>query len=492
MADRTGTVVAWNPAAAELLGRSESEALGRPLADLLPWPERTWAMEPGDGIRGAAGKGGWHPLTVRGGDGAARQFEVLQVLPGAPDGPGFVVLHLRTDAVRGGGGEPDGHRDRLARVTAQLEVAEARRLQSEELFRCAFRSSPVALSVVSLETGQLVEANDTFLEWVGHPREAVIGRTTRELQLWTDPSARDGFLHDIARDGFIRNRECRFTLRPGVVSTLLVLAELIRFHGAPHVLAASQNIDALKRAEADLRRALVQEQELRRLKSGFVSLVSHEYRRPLGVIQSSAEILDTYFDRLDPDRRRLHLADIRDSAATMTRLMDEVLFLERSESGRLGCRPAPVALADFCRDLLASPGFGEQAARIRLECPSGLPPAWLDSGLLRLALGNLLGNALKYSPPDRPVTLTVGRRDDVAVLTVTDRGIGIPEADRERLFEPFHRARNVGDIPGSGLGLVIVRKGAELHGGRVSVESREGEGTSVALHLPVFRTALTP
>jgi signal transduction histidine kinase len=172
--------------------------------------------------------------------------------------------------------------------------------------------------------------------------------------------------------------------------------------------------------------------------------------------------------------------------------MDEVLFLERSASGRLGCRPAPVEVGPFVTEFLASPGMAESSKRIRTAVENRLPHAWIDVSLLRLALGNLLGNALKYSPGGEPVDLRVRREADFLVVEVSDRGIGVPEEDRSRLFEPFHRASNVGGIQGSGLGLVIVRRCADLHGGDVSVDSREGGGTRFRLSLPAFRQSETP
>jgi signal transduction histidine kinase len=134
-----------------------------------------------------------------------------------------------------------------------------------------------------------------------------------------------------------------------------------------------------------------------------------------------------------------------------------------------------------------SRGFAEHAPRLRLDLAADLPPAWIDPGVLRLAVGNLVGNALKYSPQGTPVSIRLRREKGDAVLTVADRGIGIPAADHARLFEPFHRGRNVGEISGSGLGLVIVRKGVDLHGGSIDLESAEGAGTTFTLRLPVFR-----
>jgi signal transduction histidine kinase len=112
-----------------------------------------------------------------------------------------------------------------------------------------------------------------------------------------------------------------------------------------------------------------------------------------------------------------------------------------------------------------------------------------DEALLRHIFGNLLSNAVKYSAAGKPVEFIVDRQDSDAVFVVRDRGIGVPEADVKLLFQPFHRARNVGETQGSGLGLVIVQRCVDLHGGSIKLESTEGVGTSVTVRLGLFAAA---
>ncbi|HTI69124.1 MAG TPA: PAS domain-containing sensor histidine kinase [Candidatus Limnocylindria bacterium] len=501
--DAQGCVAAWNPAAEAMFGWAASEVLGRVLGDLIVPPAAREAHRLGVErlVRTGEPRMLGRRVEVKAQRRTGDLFDAELTLARLAQDPSrlLFVAHVRDITERKRSEQVQEAHARgleqsvyeqttqLASVSARLEVSEAKRVQSELLFRRAFRSSPVALTIAELGTGIIIEANDTFLELSGYVRDRVIGHTSKDLNLWASLTDRETFLRDLAQHGFVRNRECQFQRASGEITHHLVSAELIEMAGSPHIFAASLNINAQKHAETELRRALDQEQELRRLKSSFVSLVSHEYRTPLGVIQSSAEILDVYFDRLTPSRRRLHLADIKDAASTMTRLMDDVLFLERSESGKLACRPASLDLPSFCRELIDAPSLAAQAGRIQFVCEGNFPLASADASLLRLAINNLLGNALKYSPENLPVKLSLERMGETATLSVADQGIGIPAADMARLFEPFHRARNVGERPGSGLGLVIVRKCATLHGGTVQVQSRESHGTTFVLSLPLFR-----
>ena len=243
----------------------------------------------------------------------------------------------------------------------------------------------------------------------------------------------------------------------------------------------------LRESEERLARALERQTEVARLKSEFVALVSHEFRTPLEVITSSAFNLERYFDRLPPERRQEMLAAIQRAVRRMAGMTEQVLLLGRLEPGRGGFDPRPLELETCCR-LVAE----ETASVTQRRCPvalrlaGDLAGARADEAAFRHLLGNLLSNAVKYSPPGSPVELAVERSGADAVFTVTDRGCGIPEADRARLFEAFRRGANVGHTPGTGLGLVIVRRGVELHGGALTVESREGEGTRFTVRLPLF------
>ncbi len=238
---------------------------------------------------------------------------------------------------------------------------------------------------------------------------------------------------------------------------------------------------------AELERALAQQTELASLKTNFVSLVSHEFRTPLGVIMSATDVLRRYFDRLPQDKRERHLDMIFRSTKNLALLIDEVLLVGRVEEGRVSFTPQPVDLDKFLPALTDELRSATGAAcHISFRALTPLGGAVSDEGLLRHIISNLLSNAVKYSEPGTPVEFTAAREAGELILTVRDHGIGIPKEDQSRLFTSFTRGSNVGERQGTGLGLVVVQRCVELHGGTIILQSKAGDGTTVTVRIPVF------
>jgi PAS domain S-box-containing protein len=383
----------------------------------------------------------------------------------------------------------------------QTEIAERQRTEAalreiEQLYRRAIASA----DAVPYRRDYATES----FTFIGEGIEKLTGYTAAEMtpQLWeslVEESSLQGELAGLPVDEAVRRvragefsrwrDDCRIRMKDGSIrwicdSSVEILSEGQKPTGSVGFL---MDITERKRAEEELVKALALEKELGRLKGNFVSTVSHEFRTPLGIIMSSAEILDRYFDRLAPQARRDQLTAIHQAVQRMAGLMENVLVLSGAEAGRLAFHPAPLSLAAFCARLVeevqtASPGCGP----IEFE-PTGLPAeATGDENLLRHIFINLLGNAVKYSPAGSPVKLRVRQEGGNAVFEVVDRGIGIPQDDRDRLFMAFHRGANVGHISGTGLGLSIVKRCVELHGGRIRFEGGPGGGTMFTVVLPLF------
>ena len=244
---------------------------------------------------------------------------------------------------------------------------------------------------------------------------------------------------------------------------------------------------SLQERAATLESSLRRQSELNELRSRFVSMTSHEFRTPLASIQSSAELLRDYGERLPAAEKAQIFQTIEDSVRRMTGMLERVLQIGRADARMLEFHPKPHDLVQLCaalvREVLATQP--EVAARVVTDFPANGPlSGQYDETLLRHIVVNLLSNAIKYSPAGGEIRFGIAPDGAFTRLEVSDHGIGIPAAELPHLFEAFHRASNVGAIHGTGLGLAIVKSSVELHGGRIEVRSEPGQGTQFLVWLP--------
>ncbi len=291
------------------------------------------------------------------------------------------------------------------------------------------------------------------------------------------------------------NTEFRVLHPDGTIRHLQAKARVQRDEkGQPiRVLGTNWDITVRKQAEEELLRTLASERELSALKSTFVSMVSHEFRTPLGAILGAAEMLEEFHDRLTPEKRVTYFHLIRQEVLRLTGMLQDVLLQGQLDAGRVLFKEGAVDVNAVCREVVARMQ-GAFPRHPPVEYVNTVPDVRTlgDESLLEHVLSNLLTNAFKYSPNFTAVGLEVRHVDGEWIIVVQDRGIGIPEADQLALFSAFHRGGNVGSVKGSGVGLYIVRKCVELQGGRVEVDSEVGRGTSITLFFPWRPVELRP
>ncbi len=241
-------------------------------------------------------------------------------------------------------------------------------------------------------------------------------------------------------------------------------------------------------AEIEMQRALDQEKELSELKSRFISIASHEFRTPLTTILSSAELLEHYSHRWSDAKKLDYFKRIQTAVRHMVDLINDVLVVGKSDAGKQVFEPVPLDLIGFCGAIINEiQPDGSHPQPIVFHASGDCANAVMDERLLRHILSNLLSNAIKYSPPKAPIEFSLHGRDGQAVFDISDHGIGIPPDDLAHLYDTFHRAGNVGNIAGTGLGMTIVKRSVDLHGGTIEVNSRVGaeSGTRFTVTLPL-------
>lgn len=365
--------------------------------------------------------------------------------------------------------------------------------ESEEKYRALFSGS--SQGVMLHDHKQYLEVNPAAARILGYSsQEELLGLHPRDTSPPFQPGGQAseelaaGYMAECVAKGQVRFDWTGRTAQ-GKDIPLEVALTRIEWCGKRVIQAFISDITQRKQAEAELLRALAREKELGQLKTNFVSMVSHEFRTPLGVILSSAEILDAYLEKLEPTERRQHLDSIRKNTRRMADLMEEVLLLGMVDAGKMDFKPALLDLQVFCRRIVEEVTAATEAkCPVRLTLAEGCADGFGDERLLRHIYGNLLSNAVKYSSHGRPVEFALTRQGTDCLAVIRDYGRGIPPEDLNWLFNAFHRASNARDLPGTGLGLTIVKRCVELHDGWVGVASRLGEGTTVTVRLPLFKS----
>ncbi len=250
-------------------------------------------------------------------------------------------------------------------------------------------------------------------------------------------------------------------------------------------LMRSQRV--LARQAAMLEEQLAQEQRLALLQRNFVSMASHEFRTPLTIIDGHAQRLIKMRDRIATDEIGERAGKVRSAVLRLTHLIDNLLNSSRLIDGGVGLyfHPAEIEVAALLREVCQL--HREMAPGSRIEERFGPAPLQMvgDAKLLFQVFSNLLSNAVKYSPGGGAIEVAAEASADEVVAVIADRGIGIPASDLDRLFQRYHRGSNVSGIVGTGVGLYLVKMVVDLHGGRIEVESREGDGSRFTVRLPI-------
>jgi Signal transduction histidine kinase len=352
---------------------------------------------------------------------------------------------------------------------------------------------PVALLDV------VMESPDAGLKLVRHIREDLGNRHIRIILRTGQPGEapeRDVVLaHDINdyKSKSELTAQKLFTALVGAVRAWRDIATIARLNRELSDLNASletkvaertaeleESRDALARAKDRAELALTRETEAKRELRQFLSMVSHEFRTPLAIIDSAAQLLMMRAEQAD-GAMLPRLDTIRTAVQRLVDLIATCLADEQLDSGRIVLQERALDLRPILEAALAHHRAASGERTITLEA-GRLPPAWGDPGMLALVFNNLIGNALKYSEGGA-VEISARTDHGAIAVAVRDHGIGIPAEDLPRIFDRFFRAANTHNIAGSGIGLHMVRQIVELHGGSVTVDSREGEGTAFTVRL---------
>jgi PAS domain S-box-containing protein len=369
--------------------------------------------------------------------------------------------------------------------------------QEKELLATLIENAPIGI-ISTDESGKILLVNPAYERICGYSSEELLGQTP-PYPYWNLADL-ETIYHQfgLAMSGKAEHIELWFTRKNGdrFLARLKPITIFDEQGNMLRHLATMEDITKYKQAEKELGKALVRERELNELKSGFIAMISHEYRTPLATILSSTELLEHYRQKLTEEQKLKHYHRIKTSVQELTQLVDDVLDISKIEAGKQDFHPAPLNLGKFCSELVKELQLiigkehtliftNHSDGKLAEEGSNVLASAYMDEKLLRSLIANLVSNAIKYSPQGSTVRVDLVGERGQAILHIQDQGIGIPQQDQQQLFQLFHRGSNVGSTSGTGLGLSIVKSAVDLHGGQIAVESEVGVGTTVTVTLPL-------
>ena len=249
-------------------------------------------------------------------------------------------------------------------------------------------------------------------------------------------------------------------------------------------LILQEAIGELEKTKNELHESLAKEKELGELKSRFVSMASHEFRTPLATILSSLSLVKKYGEKNEVEKQDKHISKIKSSITNLTDILNDFLSVGKLEEGKVENTPEEFDVKAFIIEVISEmKGIAKQGQTISYD-HSGSTTVSLDKRLLKNILFNLISNAIKFSPEEKPIEIRSEVKESNAMIIVKDSGIGISKEDQKHLFERFFRGHNATNIQGTGLGLNIVSKYIELMNGSMDVTSVENEGTEFSIIFP--------
>jgi PAS domain S-box-containing protein len=368
-------------------------------------------------------------------------------------------------------------------ITERKLTEEALR-RSEERFRSLIEN---ALDIITIldANGTIYYESSSVEKVLGYHPTELIGQNFFDCVHPDDVSSCRNITATIRDTELTRPIEFRYRHRDGSWHTLEAIGQrFVDDTATTKIVVNSRDITERKRLE-EVRLALEREKELGVLKTRFFSMASHEFRTPLSTVLAAAQLLENSLaDNSEKELRNLRR--IQDSVKTMVQLLDDILTINRAETGKLDFNPKPLALERFCRQFVEEMQLSAgDRHTLTFVCQGDCINVRCDEKLLRSILANLLSNAIKYSPSGGQVHCFLKFAPDCVRLQIRDRGMGISPEDRKQLFEPFYRGKNVRHIAGTGLGLIVVKKCVDLHGGNIEIASDLGKGTTVTIVLPL-------
>jgi two-component system sensor kinase FixL len=340
--------------------------------------------------------------------------------------------------------------------------------------------------IITIDTRGIIESvNPATCKLFGYEKEEMVGQNIKMFMPEPDKSKHDQYIENYQRTGLAKiigkgrevvgKRKDNSTFPFLLSISMIELSEGIKFTGIIHDISELEKV----------KNALKKEQDLNELKSRFVTMASHEFRTPLSAILSSASLISLYNDPKDDDKRIKHINRIKSSVANLTGILNDFLSIGKIEEGKEVNTPVEFDIIELSKEITEeiSPIL-KQDQLVYYNHNGDRSEVNLDKTIIKTICWNLLSNAIKYSQEGKKIEFTTSTYQNYLDIVVKDEGIGIPETDKDHLFNRFFRAHNAVNIQGTGLGLNIIKRSTDLLNGKISFVSELNKGTAFTITIP--------
>lgn len=390
----------------------------------------------------------------------------------------------------------DSQGNQVGSIGIHLDISDQRRLANENAFKDSKLSNLFEVSLDALisvnDLGVVIEWNPQAEKIFGYSKDEIIGK---QLSKTIIPHAFRK-AHSDGMDNFhktghgpVLNKRIEITaLRKNGEEFPIELTIFPIEHDESHYFTAFvRDITEIKQSRETMTEALKQQTELNTLKSKFVSMTSHELRTPLTTISTDIELMNYYIEspnEVDKSKLGNIVNRMNTNADRLNHLISNILLIGQLDSDKVPFNPEPIEVSEyFVKNIL--PNYTNGARKLTYSIVGNPYNLNVDKNLFTQINDNLISNAFKYSEGGKAPEVVLEYRETEFLLHVKDFGIGIPKPDQEKLFSTFFRASNVGNVQGSGLGLTIVNEFVKLHDGLITFNSKENEGTTFTVRIPV-------
>jgi PAS domain S-box-containing protein len=370
----------------------------------------------------------------------------------------------------------------------ELIVSKAALLDSEMRYRRLFETAKDGILILDTESGRITDANPFMSELLGYPHEHFLDKELWEIGLFSDKAANEAAVRTLQDSGYIRYEHLPLETIRGLRVEVEVVANAYREDHHKVIQCNIRDITERSQLEKRMQEQAAAVEELHRRKDEFLAMLSHELRNPLAPITNAVQLLSLqkHEDKLQHQARTI----IERQVGQLTRLIDDLLEVSRINTGRIHLQLERVGLNGIVERGIetARPLIDQHHHELAVSLSS--QPIWVHGDPTRLeqVVVNLLTNAAKYTPDGGAIAIAVQRDGEEAVLRVTDSGVGIAPELLPHIFDLFTQAERSLDRSqgGLGIGLCLVKRLVETHGGKVELESTLGKGSEFVVHLPIM------